>query len=136
MMKHNILVMFLAIIISVGIQYGRSEAADIYLGVNNNGTNAYLVEETIQYKPLYDRNGYFDGYKYNCQVKSVYQKNDFYYDIYDVILWSQGMTTLYKNGTEYTRQRFFELPEESVEKKLAWYLWKYDRDLHGDISNY
>lgn len=52
MMKKSIFMMLLVLsIFLVGNQINKAEASDYYLGVYDNGQEAYLITETLKYSP-------------------------------------------------------------------------------------
>ena len=77
-----------------------AEAKDHYLGVYEDGREAYVMTETIKYYEEH-RNGYLDAQGYICTVKAVYpQSNNIEYISYKYMYGPQT-DGLYKNGTFY-----------------------------------
>ena len=122
---------FLMILVSV--QSNQASAADYYIGTNPDGTEAYLVTESVR-ETMLSSNGYWSGYKYDCTVKSVYPESRKYYrDEYTFYCWSQGMPGWHKNGQRVSRQEIWSKRDNgSIEWALYEFFWDYSRKLHPD----
>ena len=96
-----------------------------FLGIYDNGHEAYLMAGTVQYVTEVHADGTSDGY--SCIVKSIDSSaGEVYYDYYE-LTWYQ-VEALVKNGKGYGLKgmsKIYEMPN-SVEMKLIYYL----RDLH------
>lgn len=119
----HVLVIAVAIML-VGSFYNQAEAEDYYLTVDSNGNSAYLITETIQFKPFVYKE---DGIGiYSCNVKVVPPYSDsFTVDNYK-INFGQSLT-FEKNGTNYGLRKSSEVASNSnsVEMKLVSYLKSY-----------
>ena len=114
-----------AALISIGYQSRTAEAADYYLGVYDDGQEAYLMTETLRFeKYAYEEDG--PG-RYYCSVKAVSPRYQNYDTIYYVIDFGQMGAIITKNGRAYDRhemQRVRQQPN-SVEMKLIDYVRAY-----------
>lgn len=126
MKKILILVMFIASSVFVASYGNTAQASDYYLGVYEDGREAYLMEEEIEIFDIFSRNGTPEGKEFQCTVKAVNpsKSSDYEYMFYSVTC-SQflGMTKndekLYNRKTQYA---YFE--SHPVEKNLADYIGK------------
>lgn len=106
--------------------YNQVEASDYYIGKYNDGNEAYLVTDTI-YETLMSHNGYFDGYKYDCKVKSVFPDSREYYYIDYTFFCNQGIPYWIKDNIEYRKRSESDYP---VEFALRSYFYKFSQERH------
>lgn len=124
-------------VIFVGSQCQYAEASDYYLGVYDNGQQAYLVTETIQFAPYrYKEDG--PGY-YTCTVKSVdLGARSFSNVSYRIDLGQMG-AIFTKNGRTFNRQEMTNILKQpnSVEMRLLAYIKSYHKQTgKGSIDGY
>lgn len=116
--------MLLVSLLVMNMQIMVTEAADYYLGIYEDGREAYLMEEEIEIFDMFSRNGTPEGKEIQCTVKAVNPSNtsDFEYVFYNVTC-SQFLGMKKNNEQLYTRKTqrtFFE--SHPVEKALADYV--------------
>lgn len=75
-----------------------AEAADYYLGVYEDGREAYLMKETVKWYETH-KNGYLESQGYDCTVKAV--RNGAVEYIYYRYMYGPQVDGLRKNGTWY-----------------------------------
>ena len=97
---------------------------DYYLGEYDNGQEAYLVTESIEY---YEDvvHGCVDGHGYTCRVKAVYKNSNQYDNVY--YKYREGQTVnLSRNGKWLfglrTMHTMYDNPETNPEAHLCVYL--------------
>lgn len=101
-----------------------AEASDYYLGVYEDGREAYLMEDDIEVFQMYTRNGTPEGHEYQCTVKAVNpEKPDGYEYVFYSVYWTQ-MVTIKKNDTHYGKKEMGPIwrGEKPVEKALLDYI--------------
>ena len=108
--------------------YIHAEASDYYIGNYRDGSEAYLVTDTI-HETLMSHNGYFDGYKYDCKVKSVFpDSREYYYIDYTFPCGCPGGPAHWiKDNTEYRRCKKSDFP---VEYALIDFFYKFSINRH------
>ena len=120
------LFVMLAVLAISSLQWSRASAADHYIGTNFDGTEAYLVTESIRETMLSHRE-YWDGYQYDCKVKAVYpDTREYYYDDYSVTC-NTGIPYWTKNGTRHSMR---DKAPESVGQALVSYFYDYSQKRH------
>ena len=96
------------------------EATDYYIGVYDDGSEAYLMTETIK-----DRSEY-DYLEYSLQVKAVYNSSSVKY--VDYIIEAGPVFEVTKNGKYYSFRQVDKIfPEGTVERNILQFLtykWK------------
>lgn len=104
------------------------EASDYYIGKYNDGNEAYLVTDSIN-ETLMSHNGYFDGYRYDCKVKSVFpDTREYYYTEYTFMCGCPGGPPGWtKDGTEYRKCLESDYP---VEFALISYFYNLSQNRH------
>lgn len=119
---------FLVSVITPSFLYSHSEASDYYIGRYNDGNEAYLVTDTI-HETIMSHRGYFDGYKYDCKVKSVFpDTREYYYIDYTFPCWCPGDPAHWiKDNTEYRKRSQSDFP---VEYALIAYFYDYSQNRH------
>lgn len=78
----------------------QAEAKDYYLGVYEDGREAYVIMETVKWYETY-RNGYLDTQGYSCTVKAVYPNSNRFENIYYKYQYGPQTDGLDKNGVFY-----------------------------------
>ena len=126
-----------AALISIGYQSRTAEAADYYLGVYDDGKEAYLMTETLRFeKYAYVEDG--PG-RYYCSVKAVAPRAQSYDTVYYVIDFGQMGAIATKNGRPYNRHEMQSLRQQpnSVEMKLINYIKAYHENQgRGSLKGY
>lgn len=103
--------MLLVFFIFIASHSNIAEAADYYLGVYEDGREAYLMEESIEIFQIYTRNGTPEGHEYQCTVKALNpaKTDDFEYVFYSV--YYTQLPTLKRGDKHYNKREMMNLPE-------------------------
>ena len=124
-------------LISIGFQSRTAEAADYYLGVYDDGREAYLMTDTLRFeKYAYEEDG--PG-RYYCSVKAVGSRAQSYDTVYYVIDFGQMGAIITKNGRAYLRKEMEQVRKQpnSVEMKLIDYVKTYhSQNGRGSLRGY
>lgn len=88
------------LVINFFILVNQAEAKDQYLGVYEDGREAYVMTETIKWYEEY-RNGYLDAQGYTCTVKAVYPNSNDVERISYKYMYGPQVDGLEKNGVFY-----------------------------------
>lgn len=100
-MKKILLLLTLLFFFTLNILFvNPAEAKDHYLGVYEDGREAYVMTETVKYYEEH-RNGYLDAQGYICTVKAVYPHSDNVEYISYKYMYGPQTDGLHKNGTFY-----------------------------------
>lgn len=121
----------LAMVIALLLWGGQTSvnAEDRYMGVYYDGTEAYLVTDSITERML-SHNGYFDGYQYNCKVKAVYKDTcEYYYNDY-MFVCNTGIPYWIKDGVRTSLKEVYNNDHYAVEKKILQYFYDYSQRVH------
>ena len=115
-------------LISISFQSSVAEAADYYLGVYDDGREAYLMTETITFTP--DKAYPDDFGKYDCKVKAVNVSSQRYSTIDYAVTYGMMGPIITKSGRTYDRHEMQRLRQQtnSVEKKLLDYIEAYRKN--------
>ena len=89
--------LIVGVVVSQIVVPSQAQAKDYYLGVYEDGREAYLVTETVKWYEEY-RNGYLDAQGYTCTVKAVSRSGNVEKISYKYMYGSQ-VDGLCKNGT-------------------------------------
>lgn len=92
-------ILIVGVIVGQIIATSQAEAADYYLGVYEDGREAYLMTETIKWYEE-QRNGYLEAQGYTCTVKAVSRSGNVEKISYKYMYGPQ-VDGLGKNGTWY-----------------------------------
>ena len=100
-MKKSLLLLTLIFSFTLNILFvNPAEAKDHYLGVYEDGREAYVMTETVKYYEEH-RHGYLVAQGYNCTVKAVYPHSDNVEYISYKYMYGPQTDGLHKNGTFY-----------------------------------
>ena len=128
-------VLFILCTILIGVQTQSVEAADQYLGVYEDGREAYLDWDTVKYYRDY-KGEYIVGEGYTCTVKAVYPGSDRVNE-YINYKYKYGPQTegLSKNGVMYYMRQMSELYKKTnhPENQLVITLRNYFKKNFGNI---
>ena len=117
-----------AALISIGYQSRTAEAADYYLGVYDDGREAYLMTESIVFTP---DTAYPDDFgKYDCKVKAVNVSSQRYSIANYAVTFGMMGPVITKSGRVYDRHEMQRLRQQpnSVEMKLVSYIEAYRKN--------
>lgn len=121
--------LFILCMFLIGSQSQPVEAADQYLGVYEDGREAYLVWDTVKYYRDY-KGEYIVSEGYTCTVKAVYpgsnRVNEYINYKYQYGPQTEGLN---KNGTMYSMRQMSELYKKTnhPENQLVIILRNYYR---------
>ena len=130
-MKKILCMLLLAVIaFAANNLQNRAEAVDRYIGKNFDGTEAYLVTDSIK-ESMLSHGEYWDGYQYDFKVKSVYSDTrEYYIDDYSVVC-NMGIPYWIKNGTRSSRSDMVsKSASTAVGRALVDYFYKYSQKRH------
>ena len=128
MMRRVFMLVFLALmVVAVGFQYGKGEAADQYIGTYRDGTEAYLISDSVVETMIVSKGVYFGGYNYECKVKAVYPDTMEYYTIDYMFACNTGRPYWIKDGVKQTASNRDLYP---VEMSLLNYFYSYSQSAH------
>ena len=110
--------------------FNNAEASDYYIGKNFDGTEAYLVTDSIK-EIMLSHGEYWDGYQYDFKVKAVYSDTrEYYIDDYSVVC-NTGIPYWIKNGTRSSRDDLWsKSATTAVGRALVDYFYDYSQRRH------
>ena len=126
--------LIIGVVASQFVATSQAQAKDYYLGVYEDGREAYLMTETVKWYEE-NRNGYLDAQGYTCKVKAVYRDTDVEYIDYKY-MYGPHTDGLGKNGKwygfrdEYLR-RVKNMPNHPEARLMKYLIELYNQGYRG-----